>query len=58
LAARIFAIVDVFDALTSERPYRGAWTRERTLEHILEGAGSHFDPDLVDAFMAMVRTER
>ena len=58
LAARIFAIVDVFDALTSERPYRGAWTRERTLDHILEGAGSHFDPALVEAFMAMVRTER
>jgi PAS domain S-box-containing protein len=58
LAARIFAIVDVYDALTSERPYRSAWSRERTLEYIRDNAGSHFDPDLVEAFMAMVRTER
>ena len=55
LAARMFAIVDVFDALTSERPYRPAWTREETLEHIQRGAGAHFDPDLVEVFMAMIR---
>jgi PAS domain S-box-containing protein/putative nucleotidyltransferase with HDIG domain len=57
LSARIFAIVDVFDALTSERPYRSAWTRERTLEYVRDQSGSHFDPTLVDAFMAMVRAE-
>ena len=55
LAARIFAIVDVFDALTSERPYRHAWSREDTLEHIQKGAGKHFDPKLVEVFMTMIR---
>ncbi len=55
LAARIFAIVDVYDALTSERPYRHAWSREDTLEHIQNEAGKHFDPALVEVFMAMIR---
>jgi PAS domain S-box-containing protein len=55
LAARIFAIVDVYDALTSERPYRHAWSREDTLEHIQKGAGKHFDPGLVEVFMTMIR---
>ena len=55
LAARIFAIVDVYDALTSERPYRQAWSREDTLEHIQKGAGKHFDPKLVEVFMTMIR---
>ncbi|MDF1522039.1 MAG: PAS domain S-box protein [Trueperaceae bacterium] len=57
LAARIFAIVDVYDALTSDRPYRAAWDRETTLAYIQEQAGSHFDPRLVEAFMAMVRAD-
>ncbi len=51
LAARIFAIVDVWDALTSDRPYRAAWTKEQALGYIREQAGSHFDPDLVDIFI-------
>ena len=55
LAARIFAIVDVYDALTSERPYRHAWSREDTLEHIQKESGRHFDPQLVEVFMAMIR---
>lgn len=55
LAARIFAIVDVFDALTSERPYRHAWSREEALEYIQREAGSHFDPRLVEVFMALIR---
>jgi PAS domain S-box-containing protein/putative nucleotidyltransferase with HDIG domain len=54
LPARIFAIVDVFDALTSDRPYRAAWTLERTLAHIEEQSGSHFDPDLVKVFLEIV----
>jgi HD-GYP domain-containing protein (c-di-GMP phosphodiesterase class II) len=57
LPARIFAIVDVFDALTSDRPYRAAWSRERTLAYIAEQAGSHFDPDLVAAFLELVASE-
>ena len=52
LAARVFAVVDVYDALTSDRPYRPAWTRERTLAHIRESAGTHFDPEVVRAFLA------
>ena len=54
LAARIFAVVDVWDALTSDRPYRPAWTREKTLAHIREGAGSHFDPQVVKAFIQLI----
>ena len=50
LAARIFAVVDVFDALTSDRPYRKAWTREKALEHIREQSGKHFDPQVVNVF--------
>jgi PAS domain S-box-containing protein len=48
LAARIFAIVDVFDALLSDRPYRKAWTLDAVLKHIRERAGSHFDPEIVE----------
>ena len=54
IAARIFAVVDVFDALTSDRPYRRAWGRDRALEHIGSGAGSHFDPSVVRAFLKLV----
>jgi HD-GYP domain-containing protein (c-di-GMP phosphodiesterase class II) len=54
LVARIFAVVDVWDALLSERPYRMAWTKEKTLEHVRAGAGSHFDPAVVEAFMNLI----
>ncbi len=54
LAARIFAIVDVWDALLSDRPYRKAWSREKTLTHIQERAGKHFDPDIVEYFLELV----
>jgi len=57
LSARIFAVADVYDALTSDRPYRKAWSREETLQHIGDGAGSHFDPEVVAAFRAMERHE-
>lgn len=50
-AARIFAVVDVYDALTSDRPYRKAWTKEKTLENIKEQSGKHFDPQVVDVFI-------
>ncbi|MDW8403331.1 PAS domain S-box protein [Chloroflexus sp.] len=53
LAARIFAVVDVYDALTSDRPYRAAWPRERALAYIREQAGSHFDPKVVEVFLAL-----
>ncbi|MCK9238339.1 MAG: two-component system response regulator [Thiopseudomonas sp.] len=51
LEARIVALVDVFDALTSERPYKKAWPIEEALEFIRQQSGSHFDPMLVDVFM-------
>ena len=54
LAARIFAIVDVYDALTSDRPYRKAWSREETLEHIRSLTGTHFDPKVVENFFRVV----
>ena len=47
LAARIFAVVDVWDALTSDRPYRPAWPPDRVREYIQSMAGTHFDPHIV-----------
>jgi putative two-component system response regulator len=49
---RIATIADVFDALTSKRPYKEAWTVEDSLEEIKHGSGSHFDPKVVEAFLA------
>ncbi|MGD8406727.1 MAG: HD domain-containing phosphohydrolase [Anaerolineales bacterium] len=54
LAARIFTVVDVYDALTSERPYRKAWKKEDALAYIREQAGKHFFPEAVDAFLEMI----
>ncbi len=51
LAGRIAALADVFDALTSERPYKKAWTVNEALESIRENSGKHFDPKLVEVFM-------
>ncbi len=51
LAARIFAVVDVWDALTSDRPYRKAWSKPDTLQYIREQSGKHFDPKVVDVFL-------
>ena len=53
LSARIFAVVDVYDALTSDRPYRKAWSQEKAIEYIKTGAGSHFDPEVVATFLKM-----
>jgi putative two-component system response regulator len=55
LSARIVAIADVFDALTSERSYKMAWPVERAIEHIEAVAGSHFDPTVAHAFIQVVR---
>ena len=56
LSARIFAVIDVYDALTSDRPYRKAWSTEEALSHIVAQAGEHFDPVVVAAFMERVDT--
>ncbi|MFW9620150.1 MAG: HD domain-containing phosphohydrolase [Sulfurospirillum sp.] len=52
LAGRIVAIADVFDALTSERPYKEPWNLERAVEYLVAQKGKHFDPELVDAFLS------
>jgi hypothetical protein len=52
--ARIFAIVDVWDALLSDRPYRKAWTPEESKIHIASLSGKHFDPQVVEAFLRVI----
>jgi HD-GYP domain-containing protein (c-di-GMP phosphodiesterase class II) len=54
LAARIVAVVDVWDALTSDRAYRAAWPPDRALRHLDAGRGTHFDPHCLDAFLALM----
>ncbi len=54
LAARLFAVVDVYDALTSDRLYRRAWSPAQTLEYIREQSGRHFDPRAVDLFLQVI----
>lgn len=56
LAARLFAVVDVWDALLSDRPYRPAWPREQALAYIRSQAGAHFDPQVVRTFLRMVES--
>jgi len=53
LPARIFAVVDVWDALTSDRPYRAAWPRVKAMLYIRKQAGVHFDPRVVDRFIKL-----
>jgi HD-GYP domain-containing protein (c-di-GMP phosphodiesterase class II) len=53
LEARVVAVADVWDALTSDRAYRPGWDPSRALAHIDAGRGSHFDPKVVDAFLAL-----
>lgn len=55
LPARMFALVDVFDALTSERVYKEAWSVERALQEIISLAGTHFDPALVPEFTKLIQ---
>jgi response regulator RpfG family c-di-GMP phosphodiesterase len=54
LAARIFTIVDTWDALLTSRRYREAWSREKVRDHIHSLAGTHFDPRIIDVFLKMV----
>ena len=57
IAARIFAVVDVWDSLLSDRSYRRSWTPEKALEHLERGAGAQFDPDVVSAFSSLLKEE-
>jgi HD-GYP domain-containing protein (c-di-GMP phosphodiesterase class II) len=54
LAARLFAVVDVWDALQSPRPYRPAWTPEQAAQYLRDNAGKHFDPQIVETFLPLV----
>ncbi len=54
LSARIFSIVDVWDALNSDRPYRKAWSKNKVIKHIRDQSGNHFDPAVVDKFLTLV----
>jgi len=57
LAARIFAVVDVWDALTNDRAYRKKWTEQQAREYIMEQSGKHFDPQVVDVFLKYIERE-
>ena len=57
LSARIFAIIDVWDALLSDRPYRHAWSREKVINYIRDLSGKQFDPQVVDMFFRMIENE-
>lgn len=56
LSARLFAVVDVWDALTSDRPYRRAWSREQAREYLIDQRGKHFDPRVVRLFLGVLDT--
>ncbi len=57
LAARVFSVADAFDAMTSDRPYRGAMCSGRAVAEIQRGAGSQFDPSVVGAFVQMIEED-
>ncbi|GAB4525489.1 MAG: hypothetical protein Fur0018_10040 [Anaerolineales bacterium] len=57
LAARIFAVVDVWDALTSDRPYRKAWLPQDARDYLMDESGKHFDPQVVTVFLEMLNEE-
>lgn len=54
LAARMFAVVDVWDALRSERPYHPSWPHEEVMKYIAAESGTHFDPEIVDLFLRVM----
>jgi len=56
--ARIYAVADVFDALVADRPYRGGLAIDAVVDYIKERAGRQFDPQVVEAFLELIRTER
>ena len=57
LTGRVVAVVDMFDALLSERPYKGAWSRSDALYEIKRVAGTHFDPQVVDIFLDVIEAD-
>ncbi len=57
LPARLFAVVDVFDALISDRPYRSAWSKKAAMKYIQEQAGTLFDPGITSPFLNLIREQ-
>jgi HD-GYP domain-containing protein (c-di-GMP phosphodiesterase class II) len=55
-SARLFAFADVYDALTSDRPYRPAWGKQDAILYIESQSGQHFDPNIMPVFMGLVQT--
>lgn len=58
IGARVLAVADVFDALTSDRPYREGWALERVIDLITQEAGRQFDPDVVEAFLEIMKMQK
>jgi HD-GYP domain-containing protein (c-di-GMP phosphodiesterase class II) len=54
LSARIFSVVDIWDALLSDRPYRKAWPRQRVIEYLKEISGTYLDPEIAAIFLRMI----
>ena len=54
LAARIFAVVDIWDTLSNNRPYQSAWTKANIIDYLVEQRGKHFDPQVVDVFLEII----
>jgi len=54
LSARLFTVVDQWDALTSDRPYRKAWKREKVIAYLQENSGKIYDPKIVDVFLSII----
>jgi HD-GYP domain-containing protein (c-di-GMP phosphodiesterase class II) len=57
LAARIFAVVDIWDALGSDRPYRPSWKRKDIMKYIQDISGKHLDPGIVNVFLQLMETD-
>ena len=57
VSARLFAVVDVWDALISDRTYRPAWRKADAIEYIRQGSGTHFDPQAVDLFLKVIQQD-
>jgi HD-GYP domain-containing protein (c-di-GMP phosphodiesterase class II) len=58
ILARLITVVDCFDAMTSTRAYRQALSQDEAVRILFEGAGTHFDPDLIPPFVEMIRAEQ
>lgn len=58
LSARLFAVIDVYDALKSVRPYRPAWSKDRAIAYVSEQSGKHFDPAIATEFLRMMQADK